>query len=157
MKAEVNGTPNLTSQTLKIAEKVRYTTPRSPGPPIPCCQRRSRHKANNIGKVAESRPLASLSEGQIEVLSRLRARETLRAHRYDTIMEEVTLLIGVTTGLRDLYGASILSISQVTQGIPIILQRLERQMMCLHEEMLGLRGQGVADQWTMEWIYRDVT
>lgn len=71
--------------------------------------------------MAEGRPLPSLSEGQIEVLSHPRARETQRAHKYDTIMEEVILIIGVTTGIRELHGAGILNISQGTQGIPIIL------------------------------------
>ncbi|KAJ5186209.1 hypothetical protein N7449_010973 [Penicillium cf. viridicatum] len=96
---------------------------------------------HNLGyrpKMADTRPIPTFTDEQLDLLTQLRVRADDRAYAYQSIM-------GVTAGLINLHLGDIPHSSHL---VPVMLQTLEDRMLGLLEELFELLAEAQMDEWT---------
>ncbi|KAJ5154643.1 uncharacterized protein N7500_010082 [Penicillium coprophilum] len=104
----------------------------------------------NIAKVSQPRPVQSMSAGHLEILSQLRGRASNRADGQAAMMQEATLVMGVSAHLIVLYAEEC---PQWSSAVLRLLVKFERRMSILAHNMYTLREQERSDLWVEQWVF----
>lgn len=104
--------------------------------------------------MADTRPIPTFTDEQLELLTRLQVRADDREYAHQNIIEEAQIIMVVTAGLINLHLGDIPHSSHL---VPAMLRTLEDIMIGLLEELFELLAEAQMDEWTECWILRSAS